>query len=86
MTPPLVCPSPEPLDCPLYEQRVAHFSPAETLRRAILTERRRPTADLGALIRAESRPASTPQAALPPAPEPVSLSILDHINAEEESK
>jgi hypothetical protein len=79
MTPPLVCPRPvpEPLDCPLYEQRVTRDSPAETLRRAILIERRR-TPDLADLIREEAR-ASDPQPALPPGATPGTPSILDQL-------
>ena len=74
---PLVCPSPEP-DCGLYAQRVAHYSPAETLRRLILTERRR-TPDLANLIRAERRAPDPAQAALPPGATPGAPSILDQL-------
>jgi hypothetical protein len=85
--PPLVCPSPEPIqhttvakpadaDCPLYSDRITERSPTETLRRAILTEHRH-TPDLAALIRAESANDVAP-AALPPGPTP-GASILDQL-------
>jgi hypothetical protein len=76
MTPPRVCP--QPPDCPLYEQRLA-YGQDEPLRRAVLMERRR-MPDLTALIRTEAASsACRPIAALPPAPEPSSLSILDYL-------
>jgi len=82
--PPRICPSPPQPDCPLYAQRVAHFSPAETLRRAILIERR-PTPDLASLIRAECR-APDPPAALPPGPPAATPSILDQLKESADAK
>jgi hypothetical protein len=85
--PPLTCPSPEPPDCGLYQQRAV--SPDEKLRRLIVNERGRHTG-LADLIRAEAVQANpaiqaNPRApqpqptrpALPPAPEPVLLPIND---------
>jgi hypothetical protein len=61
--PPLTCPHPEPLDCPLFRRRVS-LAEGESLRRLILTERRRsPT--LAALIEVEGQ-AAPPEAAPPP--------------------
>jgi len=74
---PLTCPQPEP-DCPLYSQRVDHYSPTETLRRLVLIERRN-APDLAGLIRAERHPSDPPQAALPPGPPLGRLSILDQL-------
>jgi hypothetical protein len=62
--PPLSPAQPQQEDCGLYVQRLA-FDPAEPLRRAVLTERRK-RPDLAALIRAESRPASTSPSCLAP--------------------
>jgi hypothetical protein len=77
MTPPRICPSLP--DCPLYEQRVL-YTEDEPLRRAILMERHRLGPSLSALIRAEAAVrAQPPQAALPPAPEPLPLPILGHL-------
>lgn len=80
--PPLTCPPPRPHpdDCPLYAQRLAYGSD-EPLRRAILMERHRTGPSLPALIRAEAavRAPRLPQAALTPAPEPVSLPIPEHL-------
>jgi hypothetical protein len=76
-----VCPPPP--DCPLYNQRL-EYGPDEPLRRAILTERPRPS--LGALVWADfnrqyRRPGSDraqPQtAALPPAVEQPHLPIFE---------
>lgn len=78
MTPPRVCPPPQAPDCPLYEQRVVHYSPSETLRRAILTERHG-TPDLAGLVRAEPSAANPPQAALPPGQPTWVPSILDQL-------
>jgi len=84
MTPPQICPPPP--DCPLYAQRV-DYGPDEPLRRAILTEKKRP--GLGELVwadmnRAYQRPIcplptrpSPPQPALPEAQ--ARPSILDHL-------
>lgn len=90
MTPPKVCPHPGPwrpgIDCPLYAQRL-DYRADEPLRRAILTERARPS--FGSLVWADfnreyRRPATSPatcpaspRPVLPPAPEPVP--ILDHL-------
>lgn len=49
MAPPLVCPPPP--DCPLHDRRV-NYGVDEPLRRAVLTERRRP--GLTDLIHAEA--------------------------------
>jgi hypothetical protein len=82
--PPLTCPPPEPVapDCPLYDQRVP-YADDESLRRLILTERRRYAPGLAAQIRAEAMAARPPEpyvrrpvAALPPAPEPQTLPIF----------
>lgn len=75
---PLHCPPPDVPDCALYARRVSAGSD-ETLRRLILTERRR-TPDLAALIRAERRAPNPVQAALPPGSTPGALSILDQLN------
>ena len=85
MNPPLVCPTPRhsegDRDCPLYAQRL-DYGADEPLRRAILTEKRRP--DLAALVRAEAArpqppaPAPSPtHPTLPPGPEP--LPIFTHL-------
>ena len=78
MTPPLTCPPPQDPDCPLYSERMTERSPAETLRRLILTERCA-TPDLGDLMRAERLPSDPPRAALPPGPPSGTLSILDQL-------
>lgn len=94
--PPLVCPSPEPAahDCPLYDQR-ASYGGDESLRRLILTERRRYAPGLAAQIRAEvagarshepyvRQPVATlpPRQAALPAPRPESLPIFDQLHEE----
>ena len=92
MTPPLVCPSPEPSrregparqarqkDCPLYEQRA--ITPDEYLRRAVLVERHKHGDGLAELVRAEAAPPALPpiRPALHPAPEsPLPLPVFDHM-------
>jgi hypothetical protein len=73
----LTCPSPpQATDCPLYAQRL-DYGADEPLRRAILTERRRP--DLADLIRAEALTKGRAVPALPPASEPDPLPIIDHV-------
>lgn len=76
--PPRVCPPPP--DCALHAQRLS-YGQDEPLRRAILTERRT-TPKLADLIRAERLQADSPQAALPPASEPMPLPILDQLKGE----
>lgn len=78
MTPPAICPQPYPEDCPLFERRLVNFASTETLRRAVLTERHR-APDLADLVRMETTPTAGPCRALPPAPEPVRLSIFDNL-------
>lgn len=88
-------------DCPLYEQRLA-YGPDEPLRRAVLTDRSgadlaaliraEPAPEGGAAETAEA--ANRPQlddAALPPPdraalPAPESMSILDQLHREKESR
>ena len=73
MSPPRICP--QPPDCPLYAQRL-DYAQDEPLRRAILMERTVP--DLGALLRGEALRVCRPQAALPPASQPLPAPILAH--------
>jgi hypothetical protein len=85
--PPLTCPPPqeqEP-DCPLFAQRVIHYSFDENLRRAILTEHRS-TPDLAALIRAERHRTDPVQAALPPGATPGAASIFNQLEEEANAK
>ena len=74
---PLTCPSPQP-DCPLYSQRVDHYSPTETLRRLILTERRT-VPSLADLVRLEGEHSSSSPPALLPAPLPTSEPVFKPI-------
>jgi len=73
--PPLVCP--EPPDCPLYTQRL-DYGADEPLRRAVLMERHTGS-NLAELVRAEALSSRRSVAVLPPAPEPVSLGVFDHL-------
>lgn len=77
---PTICPQPpHPEDCPLYDRRLAYGSD-EPLRRAILTEKPRPSlgqmvwADFQRECRRPSSPGPT-RPALPPPPEPTPLPI-----------
>jgi hypothetical protein len=79
MTPPRICPDPEPPDCPLYEQRA--IAPQESLRRAVLAERHRHGDSLTDLVRAEAslRPRPPVQPVLLPAPAPTPLPVSDAV-------
>lgn len=74
MTPPRVCP--QPPDCPLYDRRLA-YAEDESLRRAVLMERRRP--GLADLLRDDVKtlPVAPHPAALPPARESLSLLSIE---------
>jgi len=76
---PLTCQPPEP-DCALIGARINGSDEGfrRAVVRAVLMERRTGP-DLAALIRAEALTSRRPIAALPPAPEPVSLPILDYV-------
>lgn len=74
---PLTCPPPPQPDCPLYAQRL-DCGADEPLRRAILMERRR-SPGLAELVRAEAQFERPAIPILPPASEPESMPILDHL-------
>lgn len=73
---PLTCPPPP--DCPLYGQRL-DYGADEPLRRAVLADKGRRKPDLADLIRAEAAAKGSAVPALPPAPEPDPLPIINHV-------